>query len=274
MPIAIYDRYLLVRSLAQLGRFAEAARYEAEALRLAEPTRHAYAVGMAYLAASWLHLLAGDWARGRTLIEHGVAAYRTGNIVLNLPHAVASSAWALAQAGEIGPASSRFQEGLQLLEGEGARGIVGIHAEACHALGRAALRLGRLDDARRLGARALAYSPSHPGFAAHARHLLGDVAAHPDRVDAERGEAEAHYRKALALAEACAMRPLVAHCHLGLGKLCRDTGKWQEAEERLATATTMYRDMEMRSWLEQAEAEGRRLPPPATEENRKGAAAP
>ncbi len=65
MPIAIYDRYLLVRSLAQLGRFSRAARYEAEALRLAEPTRHAYAVGMAHVAASWLHLLEGDWARAR-----------------------------------------------------------------------------------------------------------------------------------------------------------------------------------------------------------------
>jgi predicted ATPase/class 3 adenylate cyclase len=255
MPIAIYDRYLLVRSLAQLGRFAEAARYEAEALRLAESTRHAYAVGMAHLAASWLHLLEGEWARARTLIEHGVAAYRTGNIVLNLPHAVASSAWALAQAGEGGLASSRFQKGLQLLEREGVRGIVGLHGEACHALGRAALLLGRLDEARRLGERALVYSPSHPGFAAHALHLLGDVAAHPERFDAERDEAEAHYRKALALAEACGMRPLVAHCHLGLGKLYRGAGKWQEAQEHLTTATTTYRDMDMRFWLEQAETE-------------------
>jgi len=252
MPISIYDRYLLIRSLAQLGRFPEAARYEAEALRLAEPTRHAYAVGMAYLAASWLHLLEGDWARACSLIEHGVAAYRSGNIVLNLPHAVASSAWALAQAGEVGPAVSRFQEGEQLLQREAARGIVGIHGEACHALGRAALLLGRLDEARRLGERALFYSPAHPGFAAHARHLLGDVAAHPERFDPRRDEAGAHYREALARAEACGMRPLVAHCHLGLGRLARLTGRGEQARERLTVATTMYREMAMRYWLEQA----------------------
>ena len=254
MPIAIYDRYLLVRSLAQLGRFAEAARYEAEALRLAEPTRHAYVVGMAHLAASWLHLLEGGWARARTLVEHGVAAYRIGNIVLNLPHAVASSAWALAQAGEIDLASSRFQEGRQLLEREGARGIVGLHGEACHVLGRAALLLGRLDEARHLGERALLYSPSHRGFAAHALHLLGDVAAHPGRSGAGRDEAETHYRAALARAEACAMRPLVAHCHRGLGTLYRGEGKEREAWEHLGTATTMYRDLGMRFWLDQAEA--------------------
>jgi hypothetical protein len=51
------------------------------------------------------------------------------------------------------------------------------------------------------------------------------------------------------------MRPLVAHCHLGLRKLYRRTGKREQAQEHLATATTMYREMGMRFWLEQAEAE-------------------
>ena len=51
------------------------------------------------------------------------------------------------------------------------------------------------------------------------------------------------------------MRPLVAHSHFGLGKLYRRTGKCEEAREHLTTATTMYRDMDMRFWLEQAESQ-------------------
>jgi hypothetical protein len=51
------------------------------------------------------------------------------------------------------------------------------------------------------------------------------------------------------------MRPLVAHCHLGLGKLYRRTGKREQAQAHLTTATTMDREMDMRFWLEQAEAE-------------------
>lgn len=51
------------------------------------------------------------------------------------------------------------------------------------------------------------------------------------------------------------MRPLIAHCHLGFGKLYRRTGKQQEAQEHLRTATTMYREMDMRFWLERAEVE-------------------
>jgi hypothetical protein len=106
---------------------------------------------------------------------------------------------------------------------------------------------------RRLGDRAVECSSSRPGFAAHALHLLGDAATHPDRFDAERGEA--YYRQALALAEPRGMRPLVARCRVGLGKLYTRTGKPEQAREHLATATTMYRDMDMRFWLEQAEAE-------------------
>jgi hypothetical protein len=51
------------------------------------------------------------------------------------------------------------------------------------------------------------------------------------------------------------MRPLVAHCHLGLGEFYRRTGKQQEAQEHLTTAMTMYREMDMPHWLKQAEAE-------------------
>ena len=51
------------------------------------------------------------------------------------------------------------------------------------------------------------------------------------------------------------MRPLVAHCNLGLGKLYRCTGKRERAQEHFTTATTMYREMDMRVWLAQAEAE-------------------
>ena len=257
LPISIYDRYWLVMSLAELGRFTEATAYEAEMLQLAEPTPHATAVGRTHFAAGRLHLLQGDWAMTRSHCERAIVAYRTGNIGLSLPHAVAASAWVLAQVGEVREALTRLREGEELLERQAARGVVDQHGGDYHALGRAALLLGRLDEAQRLGDRAVEYSPSHPGYAAHALHLLGDIATHPDRFDAASGET--HYRQALALAEPRGMRPLVAHCHLGLGKLSRHTGQRDHAYEHLTIATTLYRDMDMRFWLEQAEAELRAL---------------
>ena len=71
--------------------------------------------------------------------------------------------------------------------------------------------------------------------------------------------AEGHYREALALAEELGMRPLVARCHAGLANLYRRTGRHQQARELLTTAMTMYREMDMRFWLEEAEAEMKAL---------------
>ena len=46
------------------------------------------------------------------------------------------------------------------------------------------------------------------------------------------------------------MRPLEAHCHLGLGKLYRRRGECERARMYVATAAGMYRDMDMRLWLD------------------------
>jgi tetratricopeptide (TPR) repeat protein len=252
-PTSVLDRVWLVMCLAELGRFAEAGEHEAEAIRLAEPTQHAYTVGQAYRAASTLRLLEGDWAKACALVERGIAVARTGNVALLLPWMLAASAWVLAQLGEANRALNRLRESEQLLERQAAKGIVASRPRAYHALGRACLVLGRLDEARRLAERAIELSPGHQGFMAHALHLAGDLGTQRERFDAE--GAEAHYRQAMMLAEPRGMRPLVAHCHRGLATLYQRTGRRQDAQERLTTAATMYREMGMRFWLEQADAE-------------------
>jgi class 3 adenylate cyclase/tetratricopeptide (TPR) repeat protein len=250
---SVYNRVWLVMSLAELGRFAEAAEHEAEAIRLAEPTHHAFTIGQAYRAAGTRRLLKGDWAKARSLLEQGIGVFRTANVALTLSPAVVSSAWVLAQLGEASEALNRLREGEQLLERQATIGVVGLLGWDYHVLGRACLLLDRLDEARRLGDRAVESSPRQPGFAAHALHLLGDIVTYPGRFDAESGEG--HYRQALALAKPRGMRPLVGHCHLGLGKLYRRTGKREEAQGHLSTATTMYREMDMHFWLEKTEGE-------------------
>ena len=246
VPASVFGRAYLIMSLGQIGRFAEAAKYETEAFQLVEATQHAYTVAWACFAASMLHLLKGDWAKARSQIDKWIATLQSGNI--QLPWAVASSAWALAQIGEASEALKLVWQGEQLLERQVARGA--HRSWAYHAAGRTYLLLGRLDDAWRLGDRSVESAERQPGFAAHALHLLGDIAAHPGRFDAE--SSATHYRRALNLAQMHGMRPLVAHCHLGLGTLCRRVGEPERAREHLTTAATMYSEMGMGYWLEQA----------------------
>jgi hypothetical protein len=66
--------------------------------------------------------------------------------------------------------------------------------------------------------------------------------------------AAAHYRQALALADELGMRPLLAHCHRGLGTLYVQTGCPEPARAALTAAMALYRAMEMTFWIPQVEA--------------------
>ena len=50
------------------------------------------------------------------------------------------------------------------------------------------------------------------------------------------------------------MRPLPAHCHLGLGTLYAQIGQREQARAELTAAIDLYRAMDMTFWLPQAEA--------------------
>jgi tetratricopeptide (TPR) repeat protein len=123
------------------------------------------------------------------------------------------------------------------------------------ALGTAYLLAGRPADALQSVRRALQLSQAYkqPGVEAEALRVLGDI--HAGHVPPDVAAADAAYRQALALAEPRGMRPLAAHCHLGLGKLYHRIGKNESARKHLQTATTMYREMGMTFWLEQTDAE-------------------
>ena len=57
-------------------------------------------------------------------------------------------------------------------------------------------------------------------------------------------ESEHYYGVAMALAEVLGMRPLLAHCHLGLGRLYRRTERGEEARTQLARARELFRSMQ------------------------------
>ena len=205
---------------------------------------------------NWLgsiHLLRGDVERARPLLERAVEAARTYEIWFLFDPVLVGLACATAMAG-------RAADALALLSDVGTQGparswIQPAGTEAWRA--ETYLLAGQSEDARESANRALAIASSRGErpHEARARLLLGHASAYAG--GAEAAEAEPHYRTALSIAGELGMRPLVAHCHLGLAKLYRRTGTRGQAQEHFATATTMYREMGMTYWLEKAEAEMR-----------------
>ncbi len=62
------------------------------------------------------------------------------------------------------------------------------------------------------------------------------------------------YRQAIQQSVGLGMRPLEAHCHMGLGQAYLKRGLSEEARSELVAAIELYRSMDMGFWLPEAES--------------------
>jgi class 3 adenylate cyclase/tetratricopeptide (TPR) repeat protein len=237
----------LVVCLADRGEFAEGLVRGEAALQIAAAVDDPFSLIMAAFGTGHLHLTRGSLREAIGILERGLGICRDRDIPLLFAQVAARLGYAYALAG-------RVAEGLPLLEQAATSAMICYRPISTAWLGEAHLLAGCIEDAQVCAARALEHSCQRRqrGDEALSRRLQGEIAARADPPDTE--QAESHFCQALALAEELGMRPLAAHCHLGLGTLYQTIGRDEEAQDHLATAAEMYRAMEMPFWLEKAEA--------------------
>ena len=251
-PASIFADVYIVACLAELGEFVEAAVRGIDALRTAEAIGQPYSLTFTYFNVGLLHLRQGDFGGAIALLERGLAVSPTF-----------SWSWVGQYLGEGYLLTGRVADALPLLERAveqaASMNLMWGQSRRLGSLAEAYQAMGERDKAVEHAARALelACRQSARGDEAWILRLQGDLAAQSEPAAVQ--DAERSYDAALARAVELGMRPLVAHCHLGLGKLYRRTSKRHEAREHLTIATTMYRAMDMRFWLEQADAESKEL---------------
>ncbi|MFQ5896796.1 MAG: AAA family ATPase [Candidatus Methylomirabilia bacterium] len=248
---SVFSRSWLASCLAERGELAEGIARGEEAIRIAEAVDDPYSLIVACFGIGGLYLLKGDLEKAISVLERGLALGQVANIPLLFPFVASPLGCAYALSG-------RAAEALPLLEQAAEQAfcakLVADHSLRIARLSQAHLLVDRPDSASQLAAQALTLSREHKerGHEAYALRLLGEIRSHGDPPDVEK--AETCYREALPLAEEFGMRPLVAHCHLGLGQLYRRIGNRRKAQEHLTTAGGLLNEMDMRFWLERVEA--------------------
>jgi tetratricopeptide (TPR) repeat protein len=248
---SVLARTMLGCTLGERGEFAEGIAHGEEAVRMAEAVDHLLSLG---IACGWLgsvYLDKGDVQKSIPYLERSVHLGQVGSF----PFIVrATSALGCAYA-----MSGRIADALPLLDQCASRDLSETRTYSVPRVylrtGEAYLVAGRLNEATQMALRArdLAQQRRERGCLAEALRLLGEIPMYRDPLEVE--SAEVHYRQALVAAEELGMRPLQAHCHLGLGKLYRGCGGHAKAKEHLTTAVTLYRELDMGFWVEKAEAE-------------------
>ncbi len=248
---AVISRGHAAGSLAALGDFATGRGVVEEAVRLAEAVEQPFSIASALWYAGLVYRRQGALYTAIPMLERSLGLYQTANIPMwqALTASILGAAYALAgRAAEAHPLLE------QTLERLAAGSHLFLHALVLTELSEACLLVGRVDEASALAGQLLEISRAYTGsgYQAHAYRLLGEVAMHRDPPDID--QATAHYRQALALAKELGMRPLQAHCHLGLGTLYARTGQREQAHAALSAAIDLYRAMDMTFWLPEAEA--------------------
>jgi len=207
--ISIYDRYWLVieRSLSSAD-FAAATQYESRKRSAREQTQQMLSVGRAHFGAGRLHLLKGGWIAGALTIRTPDCGVRTGTLASAF-RTRCRSAGSSAQVGEASEALTRSAEGQRAPRAPGGAGFRSRDGDYQHwvvppLLARPTRRGAEPGD------RASVILRHTLGTAAHALHLLGDIATQPDRFDARerRGPLPARRCARQAARHASARRPL------------------------------------------------------------------
>jgi tetratricopeptide (TPR) repeat protein len=250
---AVLSRAWLAWCHAELGLFPEGRAFGDEGLRIAETVTHPPSLMVASWGIGLLALRQGNLSRALPLLERAVGICRDADIPYYFPWMAAALGAAYTLAERVADAVSLLTEAMEQSTATETE-TVAFQALCRLPLSEAQLLADRLEEAQALAEQALMLARAHQerGHQAYALRLLGDIAA---RRELPQGEpAVAHYCQALTLAEDLGMRPLQAHCHLGLGTLYATTGQRQQARAALSAAIALYRAMDMTFWLPQAEA--------------------
>jgi tetratricopeptide (TPR) repeat protein len=248
---AVVSRAWLAECHAELGTFSEGHALGEEGFQLAEAVDHPASLMVASWGVGLLSLRQGDLYRALPQLERAMGICQHTDLPVYFPWMAAALGMAYTLGGRVADAVPLLT---QAVEQTTVTEIVGYQALCRLSLGEAQMLAGHLEEAHALAERALALARVHQerGHQAYALRLLGNIAARHEPPEIE--QAETHYQQALALAEELGMRPLQAHCHLGLGTLYVKTGQREQARTELSTAIELYRAMEMTFWLPQAEA--------------------
>jgi tetratricopeptide (TPR) repeat protein len=248
---AITSRTWSVWSLAELGEFADGLVRAEEAIRIAEGVNHPGALVSAYLGMGLLRVRQGELDQAIAVLDRGVALCHAAGIPAMFPFMATGLGSAYALSGRIGEALPLLEAAV---EQAASSGMTGGQALRVAQLGEGYLLAGSADDATASANRALKLSLEHRerGHQAWTLRLLGEIHSNESRLDVEK--ATECFRRAMALADDLGMRPLVAHCHFGLGTLCQRAGQPRQAREHLTSALARFREIDTPFWLTKVEA--------------------
>ncbi len=239
-----WSRSNLVLGMAELGNFDKIEEIGHEALEIAEQVENAFTLVVVcdFLAMAYLRL--GKVEPALPLLEKAHELCRFSETQSLYSYTAGSLGYAYLLANDPGRALAVLEEGAKADNLRASFWPVHpltVLADAYRATGEISLATETV-----LGALKLADEREERGFEGWAMLVMAGIHADAGRLE----EAAQWYRRGLQQASDLSMRPLIAHCHRGLGNVCLRIGEEKEARSETKMALEMYRSMGMTYWLD------------------------
>jgi tetratricopeptide (TPR) repeat protein len=248
---SVVARSLLSLGLAELGEFEEAEERGLQGVEIAEQGNNLFSTTWAYACVGAAYLLQGKLVRAIEMLAKALALCREADVL---------SAFSFT-AGCLGHAQSLLEhpdDALPIL------GEAVTPQKVSFSIVPSAYPLTALAEAYRLKgdtkkaiqnaeeALSIFRQNGERGYGAWALYYMAKIQSDggPEQID----QTLQSYRQAKEQATELGMRPLLAHCHMGLGEAYVKTGLSEKARPELLAAIELYRCMDMAFWLPKAES--------------------
>jgi len=222
-----------------MGMFAEARSLAAEGVAIAEKLGDRVALNFAWAGAGVTALHAGRFTEAIQALERAIEMW-SADTPPWLPRYIGALGWAHALSGEA-------LRAVELIARAFARtvafGQLGGRSALLAWLAEAQLLAGEGSAARETSEEAVALSLRH-GERGHRAWALR-ARAKIRRADHDLNGAVSDYEAACTLGSELGMRPLVAYCRFGLGKVSAELGQWERAAIELGAARELFASMAM-----------------------------
>ena len=255
-PILTSLRAWRAKALATRGRFADALPAAREAVALADELGHAPGRALTRVILADVCLMRGDVTEAASIAAAGLEISQDGFFDGIFPHSLYLACAELAR-GDLRGGTERLATTMR--QRNPLEPFARLWTKYGSLTAGAWLAAGDVAAAEAEIDRWLAFTEPRNArcYLPTLFRLRSEILVRRESVDFT--GAATSLERGLALAMELGLRPEIAHCHLGLSRLYRRTGQREQAQEHLTTATTMFREMDMPFWLEQAEAEMREL---------------
>ena len=248
---SVLARALLSWSLAELGEFEEAEERGLQGIEIAEQAKNLFSTTFAYACVGAAYLLHGKLDGATKMLEKALALCREANVLSAFSFTAANLGHAQSLLGHPDHALPIVAEAVRPQK---ISFSIVPSAYPLTALAEAYRLQGDTEKAIQNAEEALSIfrQNGERGFAAWALYYLAKVQfdGGPEQVQ----QSTQSYRQAKEQAEELGMKPLLAHCHMGLGEAYAKKGLGKEACSEIVAGIELYRSMDMAFWIPQAES--------------------